>query len=303
MMPRAPLRRPLRWPVLAVTLALACAWRALAPPPEADGPALALIGFLIGLGSWILTGLEIAGKFLLQAVVYSVHLLWAFAVAVKNGFIEFAGGAVKVFRNAFKLTRLLYTDVVKPFALKFWKFIDSVQRTLQRVLKPIFKFLYFVRSELLKFYDRWMRPVLDIIGHVRATLRVLASLHLEFARKLDAKLAQLEELIDRPFRLVLRKLNEVINIVNRVVTADGLFQRLALIRSLERDLKFTWRVLVNGRSKPLTDDDFEGLRKAANKHTFEQVLRDTEKGIVQRDGPNAAFIGEMNAQWRIYLRR
>ena len=99
-------------------------------------------------------------------------------------------------------------------------------------------------------------------------MRILSSLGVAWARKLDAQLGAIEDKIERPFRYVLAKVNEIVNLVNRVITADGLFQRAALIRSLGRRLQV--RVESNpavASVNPLTDAQRDEVRKRKPAHT------------------------------------
>lgn len=202
----------------------------------------AIIGAIVG---FIWDGITAATAAIVQFLQWAVTALWAFATATYNALLALTGKVLEGFRKAWDFLRLTYDDVLKPAWLQFWKIIDRVRGILQDVFGPVLKFLRTVRDYVLAFYKRFVRPVLDVLDAVRQVLRVLEALHVKFAQQLDAAIGRLEALIDRPFRFVLEKLNEVINVVNRVITADGLFQRLALVRSLQRDVALVGRVLVN----------------------------------------------------------
>ncbi len=86
-----------------------------------------------------------------------------------------------------------------------------------------------------------------------------------------------------------------------MVTADGLFQRLALIRSVERDIRELNRAFLNWRSKPLTEADYIALRKRTNEWTPEDARRNAAIAIVDGRGRYSSLIEEQATQWRFYL--
>lgn len=194
--------------------------------------------FLLVLVGFIWDGLHTAVVITLTIVANAVQILFAFVRGSWNALIGigqvFAGG----FKYAWGFLRVLYGDILLPAWQQWWALVDRVRGVLERVVLPVLRLLDRVRDEFLAIYARYVRPVLDAIEIARKWLRVLSALHLDVARTLERKLAALEEAIDRPFRFVLNELNKIINVVNRVLTADGLFQRLALIRSIERDIRW-----------------------------------------------------------------
>jgi hypothetical protein len=105
--------------------------------------------------------------------------------------------------------------------------------------------------------------------------RILSSLGLGWARKLDAYLGQLEDKIQRPFQFLLAKINEVINVVNRIVTLDGLIQRVALIRSLARDYKFAGNIWWNTMHRAADPAALRRLKEPGETKTPRQNSDDT----------------------------
>jgi hypothetical protein len=132
-------------------------------------------------------------------------------------------------------------------------------------------------------------------------LRVLSSLGLGWAAALDRRLADLEARIERPFRLLLAKLNEVIHLVDRVITGNGLLQRVALLRSLERDYKYAWRVAMNPWQKPLDPEDQRRHDEGRTTKTVTDVATDTQEYMRDGTGPSAAVLDEMALIWKRYF--
>ena len=101
---------------------------------------------------------------------------------------------------------------------------------------------------------------------------------------------------------LLQKVNEVINIVNRIVTADGLFQRVALIRSMARDYKYAWKAITAPWVKDQTPPKDADVIKGVTGKPLPTVASDIRAYLRDGSGPDAALLDEMAAQWRIYLR-
>lgn len=253
------------WFEVLVGLVVALLCRALTPA-SADplAPSLAFWGIFIEIASLVWEGIHTVADATVTALVFAVQSLWRFATAIYDGARHVADAIRVGLYKAWDFTKGLYEDILKPAWQKFWSLVDRVHALLDRVTAPIIKFLRTVREEVLAFYAHWVRPWLDMIDSARKVLRVLSALHLDFARKLDAKLGQIEAWVDLPFQLLLGKINDVLNFVNRIATADGLFQRLALVRSIERDMVFIHREFVNMRSTPLTAAD---MARLADKNT------------------------------------
>lgn len=306
---RARPRPPLWFEVLFYALGAALFyWVAnhLPAPPHAggvDGPPvqLAFFGWFIAVIQAIWTGVQAAATATVAALAATVQILWAGLSRLGNLALEIGRDTVKGFRAAWGFVRTLYEDVLKPAWQKFWKVIDWARRTLDELFRPVFKFLRAVRSELLKIYEKFIRPVLDTIELARHILKIFGKLGFEWAKTLDAKLASVEDKIDGAFRLVLRKVNDVINVVNRVVTLDGLFQRLAYIRTLERDVMYTWRVLVNSRHSAISSEQYAALHATVAKQTPERALREFKEHVEVGRADYQAFVDEAVAQLRIDL--
>jgi hypothetical protein len=304
-----PRRSPPLWFLLCVAAALAGAMRVLSShvgaldgaPGHVAPPAVAFLGFLILLGELIWKGLEVAGKITLTVLHWMVINLSLVVTKIGNGLKALGSGLLVAAKRTWEFTRKLYDEVLKPAWGKFWKWFDKFRAWLDRTFRPVLRWLKFVRDNFLKFYKTFIRPWLDIIDVTRKLLKVLATLHVPFARQLDARLGRIEELIDKPFRLMLAKINEVIGIVNRIVTLDGLLQRVALIRSLERDFIFAWRAATNPWHRLLSKDEDEEVKRQQAGKPFVTIVTETKAYMRDRSGPNAPLLDEMTIIWRNYL--
>jgi len=248
-----PRRRAPWWFVVVVAAALACALRVLdhasgalaGAPGDGPRPLVAFWFFVVLLAGWIWKGFEVAGRVTLIALQWAVANLYLIVTKFGNGLLATGHALLVGLKRGWDLLRGVWDDVLKPAWAKFWKLFDKLRTWLTDTFGPVLDWLQAVRKYLVDFWATYVRPWLDLIDVTRRLLRVLASLGLTWARALDARLAKLEDEITKPFLFVLGKLNEVIGIVNSVITAGGLLQRVALIRSMARDYEFAWRAIAN----------------------------------------------------------
>jgi hypothetical protein len=299
-------RRPAPcWFHVLVAVAAAVALRAIAPPSATGtrgGVSLAFFAFLFAIGELIWNGLQVAAQVTLAFLQWMVTHLSLLLVKVANGLREAWGFIRDGFKLAWKFLRVVYTDVLKPAWNTFWRWFDKARKWLDETFRPVIKWLLKVRASLLQFWKDYVRPWLDLIDVTRKLLHVLGSLGVTWARALDRKLGEIEDMIERPFRFVLGKLNEVINLVNTVVTAGGLLQRVALIRSLARDYQFAWRAIAQPYTRAVTDSDREQANHKLGVKPLTQIEHETREYIHGRGGPRAALLEEMAVIWRKQLR-
>lgn len=302
---------PPPWFVVCVAVALALGVRAIdgtlsGSTPGGGHPPDVLYGFW-GLFAIIISaiwkGLEVAGRVTLAALAWSVKALWWFATTTYNGLKGVGQAFIIGLKKSWEFFRATYDAVLKPGLVKFWGWFDKFRHWLDRTFGPVLEWLRIVRDHVIAFYRTWVRPWLDLIDVARRTLRIFSALGMDWARRLDAKLGQLQELIDRPFRVVLGKLNEVINIVNRIVTLDGLIQRVTLLRSLVRDYQYVWNTLRNAYDNPLTDDERRRARESKDTAPLTMARAEQEQYLRDGTGPRAARLDELWKSVEIYVRQ
>jgi len=266
----------------------------------ADDPSvhLALWFWVVVVAEVLWKGLQVAAHVTMQYAIWAVGWLWKAVEVLGRAGLELAGYAWTGLRKAWELLKLTYDNVLKPGWLKLWTWIDRARRWLTDLFGPILEFLGTVKTTILDFYAKWIRPILDIIGVSRQVLRVLSGLGVDWAKRLDAELARIEAAIDRPFRLLVAEINKLVGWIDRIVTADGLFQRLTLIRSIERDLREIHRGLTAWRSKELTKADIERLQKKANARTEAERIRDAKDVLERGAGRFGGLVSEMTEQAR-----
>jgi AcrR family transcriptional regulator len=154
-----------------------------------------------------------------------------------------------------------FATYVRDHAKTFLKWAGDKLRKLEQYLKtkfgPILRFLKTLKDHINDIYKRFVRPIIDTIEFIRQLNRVLNVLHIHVFDKLDRTLQQIEQRIEAPFLWTLARITELQNWVDRIVTLDGLFQRITLIQSLAAYapdwLKLFWDKQAKGIAPALRD--------------------------------------------------
>lgn len=298
-------RRPWRaWAADGAAWALVLAGLCLVGGDSAaDGPAVAFIGIWTGIVTVASTLWKIGSTAVTVAVKYAiVGLRWAVNNLTRLIVSGLKKSAVFLARNVQTLGRFLRNGFVA--------LVRNVQRaalwlkgTLTHIFRPVLQFLDRVKGYIRRIYDRFIKPVLDVIEIMRRVFRLLGYLGIDWARALDRKLGQLENLITLPFEWVVGKINELIGVINRIVTADGLLQRLVLINSLLRDYPMTTNMWWNGQIRPLHDYEAARYSKRPLQVPTDQAIRDLDQHLTTRDADVSPLIDEVAASIRLTLSR
>jgi len=258
--------------------------------------------FIIPIITWVWNAIQGAGTLTLEVLAWAVKVLQAGAATLANAVKDGANALRLGFVKAWDFLGSLYDEVLKPAWQKFWNWFDRLRRWLNDTFGPVLQWLRDLRATLLDFWKTYIRPWLDLIDVTRKLLRTLASLGLTWARALDQRLGAIEDAIEAPFRFVLGKLNEIINIVNNVITLDGLIQRVALMRSLARDYEYAWRAITAPYVVPGAGLAPGSIGSATTVKTVDQIADDVRAYLTDEGGALAGIVDEAAAQARIYLR-
>jgi hypothetical protein len=272
--------RALLWLLVALGVAAE-----LARPPAA-GPVHwaffgAIFGAIVSAFGWL------AG----QAVTVAVTVAQV-AIMIGQAIGQFAVLTASVFARVFGFLRSFWSGVLRPFISWSWEQIERLSGWLRRTFEPLIKFLQDVRTEIQKIYDRWLRPIFDTIDLTRRVLQVLATLRVPFARELDRKLAELEGFLLRPILELYRLLNTAMDWINRIVTLDGLLQRLTLIASLVRYQKDALNVWWQSIHRPLTSQQRADYEQPTSARPIPVVASELREYVLNHTGPDQERIDE-----------
>lgn len=233
-----------------------------------------------------------------KAVTIAVVIYHATRI-VGLALVRFGGAVAGVFGKVWDIFAKFYASVLRPFVEWSWRNIVKLHAWLKSTLSPVFHVLDTIRRDILKIYNRWVRPILDTIDAARSVLRVLAEFHIPFAQAIDDKLAALEERLLQPLRIALAKLNEVVYWLDRIVDFNGLFQRLTFIATQITYVRDTFNVLFHSQNRPLTDDDRRAALARDAVKPFNVTLEETRAYVTSGAGPHAPIIDEMFADLRL----
>jgi len=185
---------------------------------------ISFIANLLGtVGGAIATSLEAVVAYLVTAVSW---------LASRVASLLFNTGGM--FAKAWDGLKIVWRDVLKPALTWVDHELGRLHDWLVDTFKPVFQFLKRVQDELNAIYKRFVRPILDTIDFIRAINRVLLTFHIHLLEALDKVLQQIEQRIEEPFLWINQQLTRIWNLFDLIITFDGLYQRLTLLKSLRR---------------------------------------------------------------------
>lgn len=255
---------------------------------------------LVAVFTWVaalVSGIAVAFGWLGDKAVTIAITVAQAAVMIAVAIAKFALLVAGVFAKLGGLLAAFWRSVLRPFVAWTWQQIDRLAQWLDDTIRPVIEFVEKVREAVDKVYDRWIRPILDTLEVVRRTVQLLERLHIEWARKLDEKLAELEDKIIRPITEIRGYLNEAINRLNSISDGFGLFSRLALLRSLinyEREVLEVWWDSLARRER----ERAAGTVPQISETTPDAAAREVAAYMATGTSPNAGRIAEYAAPVR-----
>ncbi len=211
--------------------------------------------------------------FLWNALVLVFQFLFAVAVAIFNFFLKLLQGVGKAFG-------WLWEHGVKTVLSKALNTFVKVRDWLQKVFAPLIKWLRILRQWQDQFFNRYVRPVLNLIQHIRSVLAVFRIFHLHFADALDKWLGKLEGKIIKNTVFLRQKINQILSFLELIVDPSLVFRRVPWLARLNRSIAAVARALRRSGNVPLTTAQKAGQQADAKLLEF---LGD------QRPDPNLSF--------------
>jgi hypothetical protein len=187
-------------------------------------------GILSGIAGFLRGFLAITVKDLLRLVQYLRDQLVTLGKQMLSAIWK-AGKALA--RALGSLGRLAYGGL-KQFVLWADKKFRLLEAWLKETFAPLLRFLKNIKDHIDDIYKRFVRPIIDTIEFIRQINRVLQVFHVHLLDKLDTTLQRLEQKIEEPFLWVRAELTKIQNVVDRIITLDGLVQRVTLLRSMSK---------------------------------------------------------------------
>lgn len=187
-------------------------------------------GIVASIGSFVAHFFGITGKELLRLINYLKDHIVELSRALLNGVLKLGRALARVVVSFIRLT----AHAIRTLALWANRKLVALEQYLKAKFKPVLEWLKKVKAHLDEFYKSYIKPIIDTIEFIRKLNSLLLLFHIDVLKKLDNVLARVEQKIEEPFFKIYGFITELQNWINRIVTADGLFQRLALIRSMAK---------------------------------------------------------------------
>lgn len=222
----------------------------------------------------IVTGIEILAGWVATAAEVTAAYVWVALQWLSSVTLTFLKSTGAMFAKVWDGLKIVWSDVLKPALTWIDEHLKRLYTWLKDTFKPVFSFLDDIRKRLNAFYTTFVRPVIDTIEYLRQINRVLLAFHIHLLQQLDSILQQLERRIEEPILWLNAQLSKVVNALELVVTADGFFQRLTLIRSMSRYAPAWLRIAANARSRPLTSDEQETLQRGGESQSIADLATD-----------------------------
>ena len=124
--------------------------------------------------------------------------------------------------------QFLWDHFFKGILTRIANAIIALHRWLEDHLGPVIRFLMKVRAYIDRIFNRYIRPILNMIQRVRQVLAVFRALHIKLAEELDAQLARIQGDIARVFLTVRGTLNQVIDVANALTDPTRLVRLIAI---------------------------------------------------------------------------
>lgn len=189
------------------------------------------------LGGGISSALASFVDFLYQLIVSVFQVLYQLLGFV----VQFFGTVFKAIANFFDK---LWNGFFKGIFTKVWNALKAAHSWLEAKLGPVVKYLQHLRDVLQRYFNLYIRPILLFIQRVRQFLQILTALHIGFAQKLDAYLAQVQAKIVQSFAVVIGTINTLTNVANALMDPTYLLRKPALLLSIRRQIPSLIRVLT-----------------------------------------------------------
>lgn len=177
--------------------------------------------------------------FIQGEIVAALAFLFNLIVAVANFLISIAEFIFRFFltlmrdiKNAFKW---LWTNIVKVGLTKLVKVFVRVQTWLAHYVNKVVAFLTRLRKWYDTYFNKFVRPTLNAIRHMRQVLQIFRQLGFKWAARLDARLAQAENRIVSVYEFLRIHLNQVISFLQIIADPFGILRRNPLLAGVIRD--------------------------------------------------------------------
>jgi hypothetical protein len=164
---------------------------------------------------------------LAQAIASVFAYLWKLIQDIFNFLVS-------VLRKVGQFLHTLWDGFFKRIFTGLYSALVKLHQWLEARLRPLLTFLTKVRAYWDRLFKLYVKPLLNMIQHVRQFLGVLRLLGVKWAAALDAKLGKFESDIAGLFLQVRAILTGTIDILNALADPLNLFRRPTAVLSMRR---------------------------------------------------------------------
>jgi hypothetical protein len=145
-----------------------------------------------------------------------------------------------------------WTDYLKPFLDKIIKAIKWLHDHLNKILKPIHKWIKRIHDWYVKYILKWQLLALNIVSGIRQFLALLKLLDVKWAAKLDAELQKIQGYITESITAILGPLNSALSILGMAVDPSLFFRQDMFGRTLWNSLGDLKKAAGYGSARPVS---------------------------------------------------
>jgi len=226
---------------------------------------LPLVPFLVGqfgfdfgsIGDFLLGLLSDLINFLLQVLQF----IWQALIAVANFIFSVLQFIYKflttLFADISRAFKWIWNTVIKGALTKLLTAYVKVRAWLEKTFRPLIDFLKKVRAWYDKFYRMYVRPVLNLIQHIRQVLTVFRLLGFKWAKKLDSLLSKIQGDIIKVFTTLRGYINQIISTIDLIVDPTFILRRNPLFAALVRSVPELRNLLLASVARPLTQGEID----------------------------------------------
>ena len=142
------------------------------------------------------------------------------------------GSILSLIAGILGLLKSLWDNWIKPAIQALQKALKWLHDKLAPILKKISDWQKAQRQLLLDFYNKFIRPILQVIQTIRVIIHLLDLLHIHILDALDRELAKIQGYILKPFYLALYRLNTLGGLFGYMLNTYGLIYRSLFLSTL-----------------------------------------------------------------------
>jgi len=202
-----------------------------------EGLLVDLINFLVAVLDYIWQVLVVVANFIFSVLQF----IWKFATTL--------------FADIERGFKWIWQTVIKGALTKIIDVVVKVRAWLQKVFGPTIRYLQKIRRWIDWAFNKYVKPVLDLIQHIRQVLTVFRLLGFKWAKKLDALLAKIQQDILKVYTTIRAELNKVISYLQIIADPSAILRRNPLFAGLIRSAAELRNILLTVEQRPLTQGE------------------------------------------------